>query len=100
LDKARGGSENLEVGQERRKYKCLYPRPQAEVEDNVHHRAHQRSARHEEIIGRTHQCENTKEGVSDSNGTISRAGSRIPGTGKGIQDTYSIDPGRVRIIYQ
>jgi hypothetical protein len=55
-------------------------------------------AGHEEIAGRTHHCANIEEGASGSNGTIPRAGSRSLGTGRGIQDTYSIDPGKVHGI--
>jgi hypothetical protein len=49
----------------RRKNKHNYPRPQKEAEDNADHRAHQRSARYEEIVGRTHSCVDTKKGVQD-----------------------------------
>jgi hypothetical protein len=100
LEKARGGSERLEVGQGIRKDKHNYPGPQAEAEDNVHHGVHQRCAGHEEIVGITHHCANTEEGVSVSNGTVSREGSRIPGMGRESQETYSTDLGRLRGIDQ
>jgi hypothetical protein len=73
LDKVRGGSTSPKVGQGRRKDKRNYPRPQAEAEDNVHHRVRQRGAGHEETAGRTHHCANTEKGASGSNGTASRA---------------------------
>jgi hypothetical protein len=83
------------VGQGRRNHTCIYIGPQEKAEDNVHHGAHQRGARYEKIAGRTHHRANTEEEASDSNGTVSRMGSISPGIGRGSQDTYSTDPGRV-----
>jgi hypothetical protein len=47
MDKDGRGLKNSEVGKGRREDKNSYPRPQAEVEENAHHRACQRGTRHE-----------------------------------------------------
>jgi hypothetical protein len=95
LDKYRRGSTSPAVGQGRRKDKRNYPGPQAEAEDNVHHGARQRGARYEETTGRTHHCTNAEKGASGSNGTTSRASRRSHYTGRGSQEIYGTDPGRV-----
>jgi hypothetical protein len=49
MDEAGRGSIGPAVGPGRRKDKCNYPGPQAEAEDNVDHRACQRSTGYEEM---------------------------------------------------
>jgi hypothetical protein len=95
LDEARRGSTSPVVGQGRRKDKSMYPRPQAEAGDNVRRRVRQRGTGYEETTGRTHHCINAEKGASGSNGTTSRVSSRSHCTGKGIQDIYGTDLGRV-----
>jgi hypothetical protein len=93
VDKVRRISASPTMGQERIKDKHNYPRPQAEAEDNGHHRVHQRGIGYEETIGITYHCENTEKGVPGSNGTTPRESGRSHRIGRGIQDTDSIDPG-------
>ena len=83
MEKVRRRLASLTVGQGRSNDNPSYPRPQAEVEDNVHHGVYQRGTGHEEIVGRTHHCTNTEEGALGSNGTILRVRSRSPGMGRG-----------------
>jgi hypothetical protein len=84
------------VGQGRRKYNHIYPRPQAKEKDNGHHRAHQRGVGYEETVDITHHCANTEKGVSFSNGTTLRESNKIHHTCRGSQDTDSTHPGRIR----
>jgi hypothetical protein len=95
LNEAGRGSVGPVVGLGRRKDKHSYPRPKAEEEDNVNHGAHQRGARHEETIGRTHHCADAKKGAPVSNGTTPGASSRIHCMGRGRQDIYGTDLDRV-----
>jgi hypothetical protein len=96
MDEARRGLTSPVVGQGRRKDKHIYPRPQAEAEDNSHHEARQRVVRYEETTCRTYYYENVEEGASGSNGTTSRASSRSHCTSRGRKDIYGTNPGKVR----
>jgi hypothetical protein len=95
LDEAGRGSTGPAVGPGRRKDKCNYPGPQAEAEDNVDHGACQRGARHEETAGRTHNCADTEKGVPGSNGTAPGVSNRGHCTGRGSQNIYGTNPGRM-----
>jgi hypothetical protein len=100
LDEARRGSTSPVVGKERRKDKCNYPGPQAEAEDNVHHEVRQRGAQYEETANKTHHCTNTEKGASGSNGTTARVSCKIHCIGRGSQDIYGTEPGRVHGVDQ
>jgi hypothetical protein len=56
--------------------------------------------RHEETIGRTHNYADTKKGVPRSDGTTLGVNNRGHCMGRGSQDIYGIDPGRVCKVYQ
>jgi hypothetical protein len=89
------------MGPERRKDKCSYPIPQAEVEDNVDHGARQRGTRHEEDARRTYNYADAEKrvsgsnGASGSNGTSPGASSRGHCTGRVSQNIYGTNPGRM-----
>jgi hypothetical protein len=51
------------MGQGRRKDKRIYPIPQLEAEENVHHGVHQSGTGYEETTGRTHHCANAEKGA-------------------------------------
>jgi hypothetical protein len=95
MDEVGRGLVGPVVGLGRRKDKHSYPGPQAEVEDNVDHEAHQKGARHEETIGRTHNCAEIEKGVLGSNGTTLGACNKGHCTRKGSQNIYGTHPGRM-----
>jgi hypothetical protein len=98
LEEARRGSTSPAVGQGRIKGKHNYPGPQVEAEDNVHHGLRQRGIGYEETEGRNHHYENIEKGAPGSNGSASRASSRIHCKSRGIQYIYGTDPGRVHRV--
>jgi hypothetical protein len=49
MDNARGRRMGPTLGPRRGEDKCIYPGPQAEVENNEYHRAPQRIVGHEEV---------------------------------------------------
>jgi uncharacterized protein YfaP (DUF2135 family) len=95
MDKARRGLTGPIVGQRRINDQCNYPRPQVEVENNVHQRARQRGAIYKETTSRNHHYTNVEKRVLGSNGTAPGACSRGHCTGRGSQDIYGTDLGRV-----
>jgi hypothetical protein len=82
MDEVGRGSTGLAVGIGRRKYKCSYPRPQADEEDNVDHGARQRSTEYEETASITHSFVDIEEGAPSSNRTTPGAGCRGHCTGR------------------